>query len=179
MEEIGVIYTYVFHRTKGLHSFCSIFLNVTVFFLWLGNKKHMSFFFCLTFPDVDLLICKHQGPSCCTRKMEESYQFAVKRETLHNIHSYSYELEHLLSGHADAFQGKCGHEGAKLRSDGGWSEPLGGDGWMETSCFFGYCVACVGHYTSRIFYLKTYPALCLPEMNLCLFLSPHSRTKTK
>ncbi|XP_069579703.1 glypican-5-like isoform X2 [Brachyistius frenatus] len=54
--------------------------------------------------DVDLLVCKHQGPSCCTRKMEESYQFAVKRETLHNIHSYSYELEHLISGHSDAFQ---------------------------------------------------------------------------
>ncbi|XP_071346516.1 glypican-5 isoform X2 [Trachinotus anak] len=54
--------------------------------------------------DVDLLICKHQGPSCCTRKMEESYQFAVKRESLHNIHSYSYELEHLISGHSDAFQ---------------------------------------------------------------------------
>ncbi|XP_035490780.2 glypican-5 isoform X1 [Scophthalmus maximus] len=54
--------------------------------------------------DVDLLICKHQGPSCCTRKMEESYQIAVKRETLHNIQSYSYELEHLISGHSDAFQ---------------------------------------------------------------------------
>ncbi|KAM8839523.1 glypican-5-like isoform 1-T1 [Synchiropus picturatus] len=53
--------------------------------------------------DVDLLVCKHQGPSCCTRKMEESYQLAVKRETVHNIHSYSYELEHLLSGHSDAF----------------------------------------------------------------------------
>ncbi|XP_047446194.1 glypican-5 isoform X2 [Mugil cephalus] len=53
--------------------------------------------------DVDLLICKHQGPSCCTRKMEESYQLAVKRETLHNIQSYSYELEHLISGHSDAF----------------------------------------------------------------------------
>ncbi|XP_034558709.1 glypican-5 isoform X5 [Notolabrus celidotus] len=36
--------------------------------------------------------------------MEESYQFAVKKETQHNIHSYSYELEHLLSGHSDAFQ---------------------------------------------------------------------------
>ncbi|XP_037315094.2 glypican-5 isoform X2 [Pungitius pungitius] len=54
--------------------------------------------------DVDLMVCKHQGPSCCTRKMEESYQLAVKRETLHNIQSYSYELEHLISGHADAFQ---------------------------------------------------------------------------
>ncbi|XP_026170300.1 glypican-5 isoform X2 [Mastacembelus armatus] len=55
-------------------------------------------------PDVDLLVCKHQGPSCCTRKMEESYQFAVRRDTLHNINSYSYELEHLISGHSDAFQ---------------------------------------------------------------------------
>lgn len=54
--------------------------------------------------DVDLLICKHKGPSCCTRKMEESYQLAVRRETVHNIYSYSYELEHLLSGHSDAFQ---------------------------------------------------------------------------
>lgn len=54
--------------------------------------------------DVDLLVCKHQGPSCCTRKMEESYQLAVRRETLHNIQSYSYELEHLISGHSDAFQ---------------------------------------------------------------------------
>ncbi|KAK2822363.1 hypothetical protein Q5P01_022428 [Channa striata] len=54
--------------------------------------------------DMDLLICKHQGPSCCTRKMEESYQLAVKRETLYNIQSYSYELEHIISGHSDAFQ---------------------------------------------------------------------------
>ncbi|KAM4551402.1 glypican-5-like isoform 2-T2 [Odontesthes bonariensis] len=54
--------------------------------------------------DVDLLVCKHPGPSCCTRKMEESYQFAVKRETLHNIHSYSYELEHLIASHSNAFQ---------------------------------------------------------------------------
>ncbi|KAM9322879.1 glypican-5 isoform 2-T2 [Pholidichthys leucotaenia] len=54
--------------------------------------------------DVDLLVCKHQGPSCCTRKMEESYQSAVRRETLHNIQSYSYELEHLITSHADAFQ---------------------------------------------------------------------------
>ncbi|KAM9720337.1 glypican-5 isoform 2-T2 [Menidia menidia] len=54
--------------------------------------------------DVDLLVCKHPGPSCCTRKMEESYQFAVKRETLHNIHSYSGQLEHLISKHSEAFQ---------------------------------------------------------------------------
>ncbi|XP_041849679.1 glypican-5 isoform X1 [Melanotaenia boesemani] len=55
--------------------------------------------------DVDLLICKHPGPSCCNRKMEESYQNAVKRETLHNIDAYSSELEHLIFRHLNAFQG--------------------------------------------------------------------------
>lgn len=48
--------------------------------------------------------------------MEESYQLAVKRETVHNIHSYSYELEHLISRHSDAFQGK------------GWGTE--GQGWL-------------------------------------------------
>ncbi|XP_036411858.1 glypican-5 isoform X2 [Colossoma macropomum] len=54
--------------------------------------------------DVDLLVCKHDGPSCCTRKMEESYRVAVVRETVQNIRSYSFELKFLLSGHAAAFQ---------------------------------------------------------------------------
>ncbi|XP_072525184.1 glypican-5 [Salminus brasiliensis] len=54
--------------------------------------------------DVDLLVCKHDGPSCCTRKMEESYRVAVERETVQNIRSYSFELKFLLSGHATALQ---------------------------------------------------------------------------
>ncbi|XP_031415649.1 glypican-5 isoform X2 [Clupea harengus] len=54
--------------------------------------------------DADLQVCKHQGPSCCTRKMEESYQVAVRRETVQNIRSYSFELNYLLLGHATAFQ---------------------------------------------------------------------------
>ncbi|KAG7268805.1 hypothetical protein CRUP_012612 [Coryphaenoides rupestris] len=37
--------------------------------------------------------------------MEESYQFAVKRDTTQNIRSYSFELKYLLTGHASAFQG--------------------------------------------------------------------------
>ncbi|TWW73276.1 hypothetical protein D4764_15G0006700 [Takifugu flavidus] len=69
------------------------------------------------YSDVDLSVCKHQGPSCCTRKMEESYHIAVKRETIHNIHSYSYELEHLLSGHSDAFQESLGSFPSYLRSE--------------------------------------------------------------
>ena len=93
------------------------------------NNKHV--YFSLTLLDVDLLVCKHQGPSCCTRKMEESYTFAVRRETLHNIHSYSYELEHLLSGHSDAFQGKC-LDRAWVGWD--WSETLC-CWWMGKSCY--------------------------------------------
>lgn len=37
--------------------------------------------------------------------MEESYQVAVRRETVQNIRSYSFELNYLLLGHATAFQG--------------------------------------------------------------------------
>lgn len=78
----------------------------------------------MIFLETDLMVCKHQGPSCCNRKMEESYQFAVKRDTLHNIHSYSYELEHLISGHSDAFQGKCLDKRAKLVAGCDWPEIL-------------------------------------------------------
>ncbi|KAJ8390338.1 hypothetical protein AAFF_G00107320 [Aldrovandia affinis] len=54
--------------------------------------------------DVDLQVCKHNGPTCCTRKMEESYQAAVRREVLQNIRSYSFELKYLIMSHATAFQ---------------------------------------------------------------------------
>ncbi|XP_026781437.3 glypican-5 isoform X1 [Pangasianodon hypophthalmus] len=54
--------------------------------------------------DVNLLVCKHAGPSCCTRKMEESYKVAAVRDTVQNIRSYSFELKYLLLGHAAAFQ---------------------------------------------------------------------------
>ncbi|XP_066503962.1 glypican-5b [Hoplias malabaricus] len=55
-------------------------------------------------PDAELQICKHQGPTCCTRKMEESYHAAARRDTLQNILSYSFELKYLILGHAEAFQ---------------------------------------------------------------------------
>uniref|UniRef100_A0A8C1ABI5 Glypican 5b n=1 Tax=Cyprinus carpio carpio TaxID=630221 RepID=A0A8C1ABI5_CYPCA len=54
--------------------------------------------------DADLLICKHQGPTCCTRKMEESYYTAAQRDTLQSILSYSFELKYLILGHASSFQ---------------------------------------------------------------------------
>ncbi|XP_027877078.1 glypican-5 isoform X2 [Xiphophorus couchianus] len=56
------------------------------------------------YKDADLQICKHQGPSCCNKKMEECYQAAVKRETLQKIESYTYELGNMLSSQLDAFQ---------------------------------------------------------------------------
>ncbi|XP_060762095.1 glypican-5 isoform X2 [Neoarius graeffei] len=54
--------------------------------------------------DVNLLVCKHAGPSCCTRKMEEHYKQAVVRDTVQNIRSYSFELKYLLSGQATAYK---------------------------------------------------------------------------
>ncbi|XP_051978284.1 glypican-5-like isoform X1 [Xyrauchen texanus] len=54
--------------------------------------------------DADLSICKHQGPTCCTRKMEVSYYAAAQRDTLQNILSYSFELKFLILGHVSSFQ---------------------------------------------------------------------------
>ncbi|TSK53749.1 Glypican-5 [Bagarius yarrelli] len=54
--------------------------------------------------DTELQICKHQGLTCCTRKMEESYHAAARRDTLQNILSYSLELKYLIIGHAAAIQ---------------------------------------------------------------------------
>ncbi|XP_026861351.2 glypican-5b isoform X2 [Electrophorus electricus] len=54
--------------------------------------------------DADLQICKHQGPTCCTRKMEQSYDAAARRDTLQNILSYSFELKYLILGHASAYR---------------------------------------------------------------------------
>ncbi|KAI5101129.1 glypican 5b precursor [Silurus meridionalis] len=54
--------------------------------------------------DAELQICKHQGPTCCTRKMEESYHAAARRDTMQNILSYSLELKYLIISHAAAVQ---------------------------------------------------------------------------
>ncbi|XP_058274533.1 glypican-5 isoform X2 [Hemibagrus wyckioides] len=54
--------------------------------------------------DVNLLVCKHVGPSCCTRKMEESYKVAATRDTVQNIKSFIFELKFLFLNHAAIFQ---------------------------------------------------------------------------
>ncbi|XP_074860630.1 glypican-5-like isoform X2 [Carettochelys insculpta] len=60
-------------------------------------------------PDVptaesDLQICQHRAPTCCTKKMEESYQAAVRRERTQNIQALNFELKYMIVGHITAFQ---------------------------------------------------------------------------
>ncbi|XP_050820004.1 glypican-5-like isoform X2 [Gopherus flavomarginatus] len=60
-------------------------------------------------PDVptaesDLQICQHRAPTCCTKKMEESYQTAVRRERTQNIQALNFELKYMIVGHITAFQ---------------------------------------------------------------------------
>ncbi|KAI1882990.1 hypothetical protein AGOR_G00240610 [Albula goreensis] len=54
--------------------------------------------------DVDLHICKHNGPTCCTRKMEEAYKGSVQRETQLNLKTYSFQIKYVITRHATAFQ---------------------------------------------------------------------------
>ncbi|XP_030431483.1 glypican-5-like isoform X2 [Gopherus evgoodei] len=60
-------------------------------------------------PDVptaesDLQICQHRALTCCTKKMEESYQTAVRRERTQNIQALNFELKYMIVGHITAFQ---------------------------------------------------------------------------
>ncbi|XP_069720973.1 glypican-5-like isoform X3 [Phaenicophaeus curvirostris] len=60
-------------------------------------------------PDVptaesDLQICQHRAPTCCTTKMEESYQAAVRRERTQSIQALNFELKYMIVGHITAFQ---------------------------------------------------------------------------
>ncbi|XP_072263840.1 glypican-5-like isoform X2 [Pyxicephalus adspersus] len=60
-------------------------------------------------PDVpveesDVQICEQKAPTCCTRKMEESYQAAVKRKMAHNIQALNFELKFMIVAHSSAFQ---------------------------------------------------------------------------
>ncbi|XP_051779598.1 glypican-5-like isoform X2 [Erpetoichthys calabaricus] len=60
-------------------------------------------------PDVpgteeDLSICQHKEPTCCTRKMEDSYQLAVRRETIEKIQALSMEIKYHIAKNAQSFQ---------------------------------------------------------------------------
>ncbi|XP_061861295.1 glypican-5-like [Colius striatus] len=60
-------------------------------------------------PDVptaesELQICQQRTPTCCTKKMEESYQAAVRRERTQSIQALNFELKYMIVGHITAFQ---------------------------------------------------------------------------
>ncbi|XP_018121344.1 glypican-5 isoform X2 [Xenopus laevis] len=52
----------------------------------------------------DLEICQHKAPTCCTRKMEESYQAAVRREIAHNIQALNFEIKFMIVSHKSNFK---------------------------------------------------------------------------
>uniref|UniRef100_A0A8C2TW52 Glypican-5-like n=1 Tax=Coturnix japonica TaxID=93934 RepID=A0A8C2TW52_COTJA len=52
----------------------------------------------------DLQICQDRAPTCCTKKMEESYQAAVRRERMQSIQALNFELKYMIAGHTTAFQ---------------------------------------------------------------------------
>ncbi|XP_041034123.1 glypican-5b isoform X2 [Carcharodon carcharias] len=54
--------------------------------------------------DEELQICMHDGPTCCTKRMEEKYQVVVRREVLQSIHFLSYELKYRIEKNGEAFQ---------------------------------------------------------------------------
>ncbi|XP_018410333.1 PREDICTED: glypican-5-like isoform X2 [Nanorana parkeri] len=52
----------------------------------------------------DVQICEQKAPTCCTRKMEESYLAAVKRKLSQNIQALNFELKFTIVAHSSAFQ---------------------------------------------------------------------------
>uniref|UniRef100_A0A8V0ZSE7 Glypican 2 n=1 Tax=Gallus gallus TaxID=9031 RepID=A0A8V0ZSE7_CHICK len=54
--------------------------------------------------EADLQICQDRAPTCCTKKMEESYQAAVRRERTQSIQALNFELKYMIVGHTTAFQ---------------------------------------------------------------------------
>ena len=91
----------------------------------------------------DLQVCKHPGPTCCTRKMEESYLAAVRSETLQKVRSYSFELKYLMRDHASTFQGKQGGRQAGRRVAAGPREQRPGRCCCVTRAVEGSLSVCV------------------------------------
>ncbi|XP_069473966.1 glypican-5-like isoform X2 [Ambystoma mexicanum] len=54
--------------------------------------------------DSELQICQLRAPTCCTRKMEENYQVAVRRELVQSVQSLNFELKFMIVGHITDFQ---------------------------------------------------------------------------
>lgn len=84
--------------------FCTEFFYLVVAFM-LGSIILMAFVPFLLI-ESDLQICQNRAPTCCTKKMEESYQAAVRRESMQSIQALNFELKYMIVGHTTAFQGR-------------------------------------------------------------------------
>ncbi|KAM9826728.1 glypican-5a [Syngnathus typhle] len=56
-------------------------------------------------PGSDLQVCKSKSQSCCTKKMEERYQIAARRDIENLLQTSSSSLKFLISRNLAAFQG--------------------------------------------------------------------------
>nr|XP_061830719.1 glypican-5-like [Nerophis lumbriciformis] len=55
-------------------------------------------------PGSDLQVCKSKGPTCCTKKMEERYQMAARRDIQNLLQTSSSSLKFLIARNVAAFQ---------------------------------------------------------------------------
>ncbi|KAF4796373.1 hypothetical protein TURU_084472 [Turdus rufiventris] len=74
--------------------------HVNIFEIFCAFPPYME----ITMAESDLQICQHRAPTCCTKKMEESYQAAVRRERTQSIQALNFELKYMIVGHITAFQ---------------------------------------------------------------------------
>ncbi|XP_057687196.1 glypican-5a isoform X1 [Corythoichthys intestinalis] len=56
-------------------------------------------------PGLDLQVCRSKSQSCCTKKMEERYQIAARRDIENLLQTSSSSLKFLISRNVAAFQG--------------------------------------------------------------------------
>lgn len=73
---------------------------------WCSHWGCLFLIYSFLATDSNLQICQHKVQTCCTRKMEESYQAAVRRERMENIQTLNFELKYMIVGHITAFQGR-------------------------------------------------------------------------
>ncbi|MEQ2265083.1 hypothetical protein XENORESO_001984 [Xenotaenia resolanae] len=55
----------------------------------------------------ELQVCTSKSSTCCSKKMEEKYQVAARRDVQNLMQTYSSRLKLLLSRYVAAFQGNC------------------------------------------------------------------------
>ncbi|XP_061671130.1 glypican-5a [Syngnathoides biaculeatus] len=56
-------------------------------------------------PGSDLQVCRSKGQTCCTRKMEERYQIAARKDIENLLQTSSSSLKFLISRNVASFQG--------------------------------------------------------------------------